>query len=77
MSNEGGQLLGAGWLVQGAVVLSRWLGVSELLIGLTIVAGGTPETGPGQSPPGIPIARLSWPPHKAFDQAKRTSRESS
>ncbi len=28
-------------MVQGAVDLSRWLGVSELLIGLTIVAGGT------------------------------------
>jgi len=34
-------VLGARWLVQGAVDLSRWLGVSELLIGLTIVAGGT------------------------------------
>ena len=34
-------VLGAGWLVQGAVDLSRWLGVSELLIGLTIVAAGT------------------------------------
>lgn len=34
-------VMGAGWLVQGAVDLSRWLGVSELLIGLTIVAAGT------------------------------------
>lgn len=34
-------VLGARWLVHGAVDLSRWLGVSELLIGLTIVAGGT------------------------------------
>jgi cation:H+ antiporter len=34
-------VLGSRWLVQGAVDLSRWLGVSELLIGLTIVSLGT------------------------------------
>jgi cation:H+ antiporter len=34
-------VLGARWLVQGAVGLARVLGVSELLIGLTIVAAGT------------------------------------
>ncbi len=34
-------VLGARWLVQGAVELARLLGVSELIIGLTIVAGGT------------------------------------
>jgi len=34
-------VLGARWLVQGAVDLARLLGVSELLIGLTIVAAGT------------------------------------
>ncbi len=34
-------VLGAGWLVEAAVSLARWLGVSELVIGLTIVAAGT------------------------------------
>jgi cation:H+ antiporter len=34
-------VLGAGWLVDGAVGLARGLGVSELLIGLTVVAVGT------------------------------------
>ncbi|MBN1942939.1 MAG: calcium/sodium antiporter [Phycisphaerae bacterium] len=34
-------VLGARWLVFGATVMARDLGVSELLIGLTIVAGGT------------------------------------
>jgi cation:H+ antiporter len=34
-------VLGAGWLVEGAVKLARVLGVSELLIGLTIIAAGT------------------------------------
>lgn len=34
-------VLGAGWLVDGASELARRLGVSELVIGLTIVAGGT------------------------------------
>ncbi len=32
---------GANWLVDGAVQIARWLGVSELIIGLTIVAIGT------------------------------------
>lgn len=32
---------GSRWLVDGAVALSRWLGVSELVIGLTVVAAGT------------------------------------
>ena len=32
---------GAGWLVRGAVEVARLMGVSELVIGLTIVAGGT------------------------------------
>lgn len=34
-------LLGAGWLTDSAVAIARQLGVSELLIGLTIVAFGT------------------------------------
>lgn len=34
-------VLGANWLVDGAVSLARTLGVSELVIGLTIVALGT------------------------------------
>jgi cation:H+ antiporter len=34
-------VLGAHWLVSGAVEIARFLGVSELIIGLTIVAGGT------------------------------------
>ncbi|MBN1556363.1 MAG: calcium/sodium antiporter [Phycisphaerae bacterium] len=34
-------VLGARWLVQGATELARRLGVGELLIGLTLVAGGT------------------------------------
>ncbi|HEV2125286.1 MAG TPA: calcium/sodium antiporter [Chloroflexota bacterium] len=33
--------LGARWLVDGAVVFARAFGVSELLIGLTIIAAGT------------------------------------
>jgi cation:H+ antiporter len=32
---------GAGWLVDAATVIARSLGVSELVIGLTVVAGGT------------------------------------
>ena len=32
---------GSSWLVQGAVAFATWLGVSELVIGLTIVAAGT------------------------------------
>lgn len=34
-------VLGARWLVQGAVEAARFFAVSELVIGLTIVAGGT------------------------------------
>jgi len=34
-------VLGAGWLVEAAVAFARYLGVSELVIGLTIVAAGT------------------------------------
>jgi len=34
-------VLGAHWLVAGAVVFAKWLGVSETVIGLTIVAAGT------------------------------------
>jgi len=34
-------VVGAGWIVDGAVEISRRLGVSELVIGLTVVAGGT------------------------------------
>ena len=34
-------VLGAKWLVAGAVAIALWLGLSELVIGLTIVAAGT------------------------------------
>ena len=34
-------VLGSGWLVEGAVQIARLLGLSELIIGLTIVAAGT------------------------------------
>lgn len=34
-------VLGSKWLVDGAIVLAQRLGVSELIIGLTIVAAGT------------------------------------
>ncbi len=34
-------VVGSGWLVDGAVAFARLLGVSELIIGLTIVAAGT------------------------------------
>lgn len=34
-------VLGSRWLVDGAVAFARWVGVSELVIGLTIVAAGT------------------------------------
>ncbi len=37
----GGLVLGSEWLIQGAVSLARAMGVSELVIGLTIVAVGT------------------------------------
>jgi cation:H+ antiporter len=36
-----GLVIGAGWLVDGAVALARSLGVSELVVGLTVVAVGT------------------------------------
>jgi len=36
-----GLVLGARWLVEAAVALARTIGVSELIIGLTIVAAGT------------------------------------
>jgi cation:H+ antiporter len=36
-----GLALGARWFVDGAVALARTLGVSDLVIGLTIVAAGT------------------------------------
>jgi cation:H+ antiporter len=35
------QLLGARWLVNGAITIATALGVSELVIGLTVVAAGT------------------------------------
>lgn len=34
-------IVGSNWLVDGAVVIARMLGVSELVIGLTIIAVGT------------------------------------
>jgi cation:H+ antiporter len=34
-------VLGSRWLVKGAVEFATWLGVSELIVGLTIVAAGT------------------------------------
>jgi cation:H+ antiporter len=34
-------VLGSHWLVEGAIGIARYLGVSELIIGLTIVAAGT------------------------------------
>lgn len=34
-------VLGSQWLVAGAVQFAQWLGVSEVVIGLTIVAAGT------------------------------------
>jgi cation:H+ antiporter len=34
-------VLGSNWLIAGAVTFARWLNVSELIIGLTIVAVGT------------------------------------
>lgn len=34
-------VLGSRWLVNGAVQIASWLGMSELIIGLTIVAAGT------------------------------------
>jgi len=37
----GGLVLGSKWLVDGAVEIARYFGVSELIIGLTIVSVGT------------------------------------
>ena len=34
-------VLGGRWLVNGAVALATWFGISEVVIGLTIVAAGT------------------------------------
>lgn len=34
-------VLGAGWLVDAAVEIAKWAGISELVIGLTVVAIGT------------------------------------
>lgn len=34
-------VLGSGWLVESAVAMATYLGVSELIVGLTIVAAGT------------------------------------
>jgi cation:H+ antiporter len=34
-------VLGSNWLVDSAIAIARWLGLSELIIGLTIVAAGT------------------------------------
>jgi len=34
-------ILGSNWLVDSAIAVARWLGLSELIIGLTIVAAGT------------------------------------
>ncbi|MEJ2367629.1 MAG: calcium/sodium antiporter [Acidobacteriota bacterium] len=34
-------VVGAHWLVEGAAALARWFGVSDLTIGLTVVAVGT------------------------------------
>jgi cation:H+ antiporter len=34
-------VLGSGWLIEGATTVARALGISELVIGLTLVAGGT------------------------------------
>lgn len=37
----GALVLGSNWLVAASVELARWMDVSELLIGLTIIAAGT------------------------------------
>ncbi|MEZ5966841.1 MAG: calcium/sodium antiporter [Planctomycetota bacterium] len=41
LAGLGGLVLGAQWFVDAAVTLARSLGVSELVIGLTVVAAGT------------------------------------
>jgi len=37
----GGLVLGSNWLVEGAVMIARTFGISELIIGLTIISVGT------------------------------------
>lgn len=34
-------IVGSKWLVESAIVFAQWLGVSEVVIGLTVVAAGT------------------------------------
>lgn len=34
-------VLGANWVIDGAVAIARYFGMSELVIGLTLIAGGT------------------------------------
>jgi cation:H+ antiporter len=34
-------VLGSGWLITASIEIARYLGVSDLIIGLTVVAGGT------------------------------------
>jgi cation:H+ antiporter len=41
MAGLGLLVLGSTWLVEAAVALARWMGMSELVVGLTIVAAGT------------------------------------
>ena len=41
LAGVGGLILGSSWLVKGAVVAARAMGVDEMVIGLTIVAVGT------------------------------------
>lgn len=36
-----GTVVGARWFVQGAVLVAAWIGMSELTIGLTVIAAGT------------------------------------
>ncbi len=55
-------VLGARWLVDGAVDLALMLGVSELMIGLTIVAAGTSSRKwlPPSSPAFAASGTLRW-----------------
>jgi cation:H+ antiporter len=41
LAGLGGLVLGAGYLIDGATTIARAIGVSDLIIGLTIVAAGT------------------------------------
>jgi cation:H+ antiporter len=34
-------VIGSNWMVNGAVTLAQWLGVDDVLIGLTVIAAGT------------------------------------